>query len=170
MEQSTENKLEIKQRIFNFYNSNKIKLYSLLIIILLALSSVSIIKFNNEKENALIAEKYIEAGILLAANKKKDARKIYEEIISNKNEFYSILSLNSLLEKNLIKDKNRILDHFETLEKIISDKEQKDLILLKKALYLIKVSDIDEGNELLKSLANKNIILKSITEDLLNDR
>tara|TARA_B100000963_G_scaffold350077_1_gene359851 strand:+ start:651 stop:1163 length:513 start_codon:yes stop_codon:yes gene_type:complete len=170
MEQSTENKLEIKQKVFNFYNSNKIKLYSLLIIVLLALSATMIIKFKNEKENALIAEKYIEAGILLAADKKNDARKIYEEIISTKNKFYSILSLNSLMEKNLIKDKNRILGHFETLEKIISDKEQRDLILLKKALYLIKVSDIDEGNNLLKSLANKNIILKSITEDLLKNK
>ena len=81
---------------------------------------------------------------------------IYEEIIFSRNNFYSILSLNMILEKNLVPDKDKILNYFKTIEdKNLSD-EQIDLIVFKKALYLIKTSNIEEGNNLLKNLIDKN--------------
>ena len=39
--------------------------------------------------------------------KKETAAKYYEEIILSKNKFYSVLALNAILEKELIKDKKR---------------------------------------------------------------
>ena len=50
---------------------------------------------------------------------KETAQKIYEEIIISKNKFYSILSLNSIIEQNLIFDRDKILEYFEILEKKI---------------------------------------------------
>ena len=40
-----------------------------------------------EKNNEMIAEKYIEAGIYLSAGKKEIAQKFYEEIILSENKF-----------------------------------------------------------------------------------
>ncbi len=167
MEQSVESKTEFKDKLINFYNSNKIKIFIIIILIIIFFTSFIFLKYKNEKENSQIAEKYVKAGIYLASNKENDARKIYEEIILSENKFYSILSLNTIIEKNLISDKDIIIKYFDILEKTISSQDQGDLIILKKALFLIKVSDIKNGNNLLKSLADKDTIIKPIVQDLL---
>ena len=118
----------------------------------------------------MVAEKYIKAKIFLYLNKKNDALKIYENIILGKNSFYSILSLNTIIEKNLILDEKIVIKYFEVLEKKISNEEQKNLILLKKALYLIKIADFQNGNKILKSLVDRETILKNIAQDLLKNR
>ena len=41
----------------------------------------------------------------------------YENIILSNNEFYSLLALNTILEKKLIKDDQKILNYFSQLEK-----------------------------------------------------
>ena len=64
-------------------------------------------KDNNNKKNILISEKYTKAQLLLSKNKKEAATKHYEEIIFSKNKFYSVLALNTILEKELIKDKKK---------------------------------------------------------------
>jgi len=92
---------------------------------------------------------------------------MYEEIILSKNKFYSILSLNTILEKNLISDKSKILEYFKILESSSNTKENNDLIIFKKALFLIKVSDNETGRKLLNDLIEKDSKLKSIAEDLL---
>ena len=73
-----------------------------------------------------------------------------------------------MLEKNLEKDNNKILDYFKIIEKLQKSKSQKDLLILKKALYLIKISNIQEGNDLLTSLATSDSELKNIAEEILS--
>ena len=169
MEQSIENKTkpELKNRLTNFYKSNKVKIYSTLTIIIITFISFTYLKYNNAKKNILDAEKFVEAGIFLASNKNDEAKDIYEKIILSKNKFYSILSLNAIIEKNLISDKNKILKYFDILENSIKLKDQEDLILLKKALYLLKENEIKAGNNLLKGLIDKNSNLKIIAEEIL---
>tara|TARA_B100001063_G_scaffold240998_1_gene267076 strand:- start:303 stop:812 length:510 start_codon:yes stop_codon:yes gene_type:complete len=168
MEQSIENKTELKTKLLNFYNSNKVKIYFLIFIIILILISFTFIKYKNEKNNTIVAEKYIEAGLNLTSNQKDKAKKIYEEIIYSKNNFYSILALNTILEKNLISDNDKILEYFEILEKSSSLKSQKDLITLKKALYLIKENDTQNGNNLLKELIENKSSLEPIAQEILD--
>ena len=79
------------------------------------------------------------------------------------------MALNTVIEKNLILDKNKILEYFENLEKSISTKNQKDLILLKKGIYLIKNSDIQRGNKILKKLIEENTSLKVIAQELVQE-
>ena len=169
MEQSLENKLALKNRLINFYNLNKLKIYSLIIILFLALISLIFFKNFNEKNNILLAEKYIEAGLNLKSEDKEEAKKIYQEIILSKNKFYSILALNSIIEKNLINDKEKILEYFKLLEKSAQSENQKDLLILKKALYLIKNSEIQDGENLLKELVNKDSHIRKLAEELLID-
>ena len=166
MEQNLNNKLELKDKLISFYNSNKLKIYSLVSILLIIFISLIILKINFNKKNILISEKYILAGILETNNKEK-SKNLYEEIINSDNEFYSILALNSILEKNLISDENKIINYFNIVEKLNKNHEKKDLIVFKKALYLIKISKIDEGNQLLNNLIEKNSKLKFLAEEIL---
>ena len=170
MDQSAENKVEFKNRLINLYKLHKIKIFTLSIILFIIFAFSIFLNYKNEKDKKLVAEKYIKAKIFLDSNKKNDALKIYENIILGKNSFYSILSLNTIIEKNLISDEKIVIKYFEVLEKKISNEEQKNLILLKKALYLIKIADFQNGNKILKSLVDRETILKNIAQDLLKNR
>ena len=152
MEQNVDNKIELKDRLVSFYNNNKLKIYIIIMSLVIILFSTTLLKINKDKKNSLIAEKYIEAGLYLASNKKNQSKDLYEEIILSKNAFYSILALNTILEKNLVSNKKIILDYFNILEKTNNSKEQTDLIKLRKALYLIKINNTQEGNESLEKL------------------
>tara|TARA_B100001057_G_scaffold335977_1_gene336747 strand:- start:19664 stop:20173 length:510 start_codon:yes stop_codon:yes gene_type:complete len=167
MEQNLASKQVLKDKISNFYNLHKFKIFILIFLLLSILFTTIFLQYNNQKKNILISEKYIEAGLNLATNKKEKARLMYEEIILSKNKFYSILSLNTILEKNLISDKGKILEYFKILESSSNTKENNDLIIFKKALFLIKVSDNKTGRKLLNDLIEKDSKLKSIAEDLL---
>jgi len=168
MEQNIENKLILKSRLTNFYNQNRLKIFFSISVLLISVIFFSFVKYNSEKKTMLISEKYIQAGLYLATNKKENAKNIYEEIIASKNKFYSILALNTIIEKDLVTDKDRIMEFFDMLERSNLTSKNIDLLTLKKALYLIKISDIKPGNDLLKTLKNKNSSLKFIAEELLS--
>tara|TARA_B000000532_G_C18866381_1_gene406427 strand:- start:273 stop:782 length:510 start_codon:yes stop_codon:yes gene_type:complete len=169
MELNTENKLNFGEKLLNFYNLNKVKIFTLLIVILLVVTFLIFLKHQKKKNNTLITEKYVKAGIYLSAKKNNEAKKLYEEIIISRNKIYSILALNTVIEKNLILDENKILEYFSIVEKSISNKDQKDLIILKKALYQINENKKEEGNKLLKKLINDNSSLKTIAQEILSD-
>ena len=169
MNQDIETKLDFKDKLVNFYNLNKGKVFIFVIILLTALILVFFFYNKALKKNIFISEKYVQAGLYLATKDNKNAKALYEEIILSKNKFYSILALNTIIEKNLIKDKSKILDYFEILDKSISSKNEKDLIIFKKALYLLKISDIKNGNKILKKLSDGNSSLKPIIQEILID-
>ena len=167
MDQNQENNQKLKVKFSNFYYNNKIKIYCFVIILILSLISLVLIKSNNEKKNIIISEKYVQAELYLAANNKDLSKEILEEIILSNNKFYSTLALNTIIEKNLILDDEKVIKYFELLEKSASTSDQKDLIILKKALFNIKKNDVKAGENLLKKLINKNSVLKSLAQELL---
>ena len=168
MEQNIENKIDLKDKLITFYKNNRLKVYTFFSVLIIILFSVSIFKINLEKKNNLIAEKFVRAGLYLVSDKKEISKNLYEEIILSKNKFYSILALNTILEKDLISDKNKIIKYFNIVEEIDKSKTQKDLIIFKKALYLIKIKNIQEGNKLLKNLVEENSELKSLAKEIIS--
>ena len=169
METNLENKLSLKEKLLNFFNSNRLKIYIFLIILLAATVSVIIINKNNDKKNNIIAEKYIQAGIFLSLNKTKEAKLLYEEIILSNNKFYSILSLNSIIEQNLTSDKEKIKKYFSILKKLDYSEDKSDLIILKNALFLIKNNEVELGQKYLKELIEKESKLKIIAQEIIKD-
>lgn len=169
MEKELDNTVDFKNRLLNFYKENKIKLIILFIFTLIILIFFSVLNLNNKKNNKLIAEKYVQAGIFLSLDKNENAKEMFEEIVLSKNQIYSILALNTIIEKELILDKAKILNFFEVLENSIKEKESKDLIVFKKALYLIKNSNRENGEKLLKALINNNSSLKTLAQEIIDE-
>ncbi len=167
MENNIENKIELKDKINSFFKEHKVKIILLICIFFIFLIITVALKINFEKKNKLISEKYITAGLYVASNEIEKSKQIFEEIILSKNKFYSILALNSILEKNLVTDKKKMLSYFEIVENVIENEEQLELLMFKKALYLIKNSEIEEGNKLINTLIKKNSKYNSLFEELL---
>ena len=80
--------------------------------------SFFLIKESTKKNNILISEKYFKATIFLSEGKNLEAKNNLEEVILSENKIYSLLALNIILEKNLESDNNKILSHFNLLEKL----------------------------------------------------
>ena len=168
MEENIEKKQELKSRLIHFFDKNKFKFFILISLIVIAIFALSLFQINVKKKNSLIAEKYIQAGIFLANKKNADATIIFEEIIESKNKFYSILSLNTILEKKLLTDKKKILLLFKKIEKIKTTQEQRDLIKFKKALFLINNSEFEEGKKLLQEIVDTQSGLKFLAEEIIS--
>ncbi len=65
MEQNFENKLDIKSKLTDLLNENRLKIFTLIAIAILIIISITYFHYNNVKKNELIAEKYIQAGLYL---------------------------------------------------------------------------------------------------------
>ena len=169
MSQELENKHEFKDKLFNYYNLHKFKIFTSICILISIIIFGIFFKINNEKKNIITAEKFVQAGMHLTLNERDRAKTLYEEIILNENKFYSLLALLTIVEKNLIKDDKIILDYFSLLEKLNYSEEKLDLISLKKALYLIKVNKSLEGNKLLKNLIEKKSKFKLLAEEIISN-
>ena len=167
MDQNLERKQELKNKIINFYNLNKVKVFFLILILIIGVILTIFLKINNEKKNVLISDKYIQAGLYLSSSNDKKAKILFEEIIQSNNKFYYILAFNTILEKNLISDKKQILKYFSVLEKSVNTLDNKDLIAFKKALYSIKFFDNKTGEDLFRDLINKDSILKPLAQEVL---
>ena len=117
MEQNSKNKIEFN--LVNLFDRNKFKLLSFSLIIIIVIFTLFFINNKNESKNINIAEKYVQAVIYLSSNDNEKAKIIFENIIFSKNKFYSLVALNNLIEKELVKDKEKILSYFEILENLI---------------------------------------------------
>ena len=80
----------------------------------------------------------------------------------------TLLALNALIEKDLINDQEKIIKYFAKLESLNFSKDLNDLILIKKALYLIKIKENKSAKNILNKLINDGSNLKSLAQDLIN--
>ena len=102
----------------------------------------------------------------MSSEDREKSKIIYKEIILSKNKFYSILALNNIIENDLEQNSEEILKLFNIIENAKNEKERKNLIKLKKALYLIKISRPKEGNVLLQEIISQNSIWGNIALEL----
>ena len=169
MDQDTDKNLEFTNKLKLFFIKQKIKI----ILIFFTFVLISIIflamKIFQERENISISEKFIKANIYLSSENKDKSKELYEEIIKSKNKFYSILALNTILEKGLENNEDVIINYFDILKDLSIPSEQKDLLIFKKALYLIQISKTEEGEGLLRKLSNSDSYLKNISDQILEN-
>ena len=166
MENENIDKLSFSEKIVNYIKQNKKKfIIGIIIIIIGCICFLGLIYLVNKK-NKVISEKYIKAGIYLTSKDYDNSKKLYKEIILSKNKFYSSLALNTVIENDLEKDNNEVLKFFEVVEDINMENEFKDLVILKKALYLIKINRSDEGKNLLREIISRDSTWKEIALEI----
>ena len=167
MIENSDNKKDFKDKLNNFYKGNKKKIIFLLLALTLVILSIIFLQYKNDQKNSLIAEKYVQANLNLSLNKKNEATDLFDEIILSKNKFYSSLALNSIIEKKLVDNHDQILKYFNIVESLDLNNEDLDLIIFKKALYLIKSSKYSEGKELLEKLIKKDSKFNILAEKII---
>ena len=150
----------------NFVKENKNILLTVLTLIIFVLIGISYLNYYQKSKNEKISEKFVQAGIYLSLDKQAESKKIYEEIINSKNKFYSLLALNTIIDNNLEKNHEKVLELFNVVENARVEKEQKNLVKLKKALYLIKISKDNQGEKLLNEIISDNSIWKETASEI----
>ena len=161
-----EKKENSSEKIENFVKKNKNIFLIILTLIIFIFIGFSYFNYYQNSKNEKISEKFVQAGIYLSLNKKEKSKKIYKEIVLSKNKFYSLLALNSIIDNDLEQNSEEVLEFFNIVENTKAEKEQKNLVKLKKALYLIKIFKDNEGKELLGEIISDNSIWKEAASEI----
>ena len=163
-----ENEKEINslEKIENFVGKNKNILLIILTLTVFAIIGISYFNYYQNSKNEKVSEKFVQAGIYLSLNQQEKSKKIYKEIITSKNKFYSLLALNHIIDNDLEQNNEEVLKLFNIVENTKIEKEQKNLVKLKKALYLIKISKDSEGKKLLNEIISDNSIWKETASEI----
>ena len=169
MDQESNNKIEFKDKLFSFWKNNRLKIIAMLSSLLVIILSYFFFQIQMKKKNISISEKYILAGLYISSKNKENAKIIYENIIFSKNSFYSSLALNKIIEEKLVADQIKILKYFQVVENSQETQNQKDLLLFKKALFLLDSNNKLEGKKLLKELVDSNSKYKYLAEQIIKD-
>ena len=143
------------EKIKNFFSNNYKKLIGLLISILLLLFSYFGYQEYKKSLKLEIAEIYNQITLKEITIKNTDDIEQLVKIIKEKDPIYSALSLYFIIENDLLNDRKEINNFFDLVIKSQEEKEIKNLIIYKKAMYN---ADVATENELLEIL---NPILKS---------
>ena len=156
------NKETRNDKIKNFFIKNKKKIIISILVIILTIFGYFIYEDFNKKNKIKLANRYnIVKMNFISGNKSMVANELVS-IVHEKNRTYSPLALYFLIDNNIISDKNKINELFDTVINETSlEKEIKNLLIYKKALFN---SDFESENNLLiilKPIINSNSIWKS---------
>ena len=158
------------ERIKNFFINNKkriIILLSILILLIISYFAFDEIKKRNELK---IANQYNNSKINFFSGKKSNVEKEMIEIVQAKDKTYSPLALYFLVDNKIVNSNEKINNLFDNvIDNKRLDKEIRNLIIYKKALYN---ADFETENKLLKILnpiINSDSIWKSHALYLLGE-
>ena len=166
----TQHDLKSKSKLRIFYEKNKILIFSTVLIIIIIVGSFGFYSTLKEQKKTFLAESYIDAKIYLANNDKNTAKNILKEIIYANDSTYSTLSFFLILNQKLIKEQEELSNLFDyVIENNIFEKEEKNLIIFKKALFQSNFIDESELLEVLKPLINTDTAWKPHALLLLGD-
>ena len=138
------------EKIKSFFINNKKRIiigFSILILLVVSYFAYGEIKTRNKIK---IADQYNNSKINFFSGNKTNIENEMVNIINKKDKTYSPLALYFLLDNNIINSQEKINNLFDIIiNEIKIDKEIKNLIIYKKALYN---SDFGTENDLLKIL------------------
>jgi predicted negative regulator of RcsB-dependent stress response len=147
------------EKIKNFFVKNKKLLILITVILILTLLGFYSFQKYKDGHREWLANKYNSAVIKYERGDKSEVILSMKEIIEDKDNTYSPLGLYFLIDNNLIENHEQGNDFFDVLiNELNLEKEIKNLLIYKKALYN---SNLINENELIKML-NPIISSKSV--------
>ena len=159
-----------KSKLKKFYEANKIFIFSTVLILIIAIASVSFYLVAKEKKKILLADNYLTAKVNLENGDRNKAKNFLKTVIFANDSTYSTLSLFLILNENLIVDQGELSNLFDhVLENNKFEKEIKNLIIFKKALFQSNFVSELELLEAVKPLINTETVWKPHALLLLGD-
>jgi tetratricopeptide (TPR) repeat protein len=159
-----------KSKIKKFYESNKILIFSSILILIISFGSLSFYLESKESKKILLSENYVQAKFYLENGNKSEALNTLKKVIFANDSTYSTLSFFLILNQNLISDYKEIsilYDHL--LENNKFEKELRNLLIYKKALFISNSIIESELLETIKPLLNTDTLWKPHALLLLGD-
>ena len=151
-----------QEKVRNFFVNNKIKIIStilILVVILVGAYSFDSYKTNKKKE---ISNKFNLTTLVHSENTKEKTIQNLVEIINEQDPTYSPLSLYFIIDNKLISNQSEINSYFDILiENVTLDKEIKNLLIYKKALFNADKAQEVELLNILNPLINSKSVWKS---------
>ncbi|MDA9682026.1 hypothetical protein N9T86_00510 [Candidatus Pelagibacter sp.] len=150
------------EKVRNFYIKNKNKIIStivVLIIVLIGAYSFDSYKKNKKKE---ISNKFNSITLAYSENTKGLTIQKLVEIINDQDPTYSPLSLYFIIDNKLVSNQGEINGYFDILiEKTSLDKEIKNLVIYKKALFNADQAVESDLLNILNPIINSKSVWKS---------
>ena len=154
----------------NLILSNKKKLLLLAGVIFLSLIYFWWADNTKKKDRYKNSEDFISAKVFLSKNENGKSLEILKNIISTNDEVYSPLSLFLIIDRNLDDNRENVLKYFDQIISINSlEKEDLNLLKLKKAIYISESADENDLLKILNPILNSNSIWKYKSLKLLGD-
>ncbi len=150
------------EKIRNFFINNRKTLISIILSILISLISYFAFTEYKKKQKLKISDKYNSTLIEYSENNKEKTKNSLVDLIYKNDSTYSPLSLYFIIDNELITERSKINTLFDNIiEETSLDKEIKNLIIYKKALFNADVSQENELLDILKPIINSDSVWKS---------
>jgi predicted negative regulator of RcsB-dependent stress response len=160
----------MQHKIQQFIKKNLKNLIVFIALLILILFGFFFYKDLQKKEELKISENYIQASIKFEENKKAQAKEFLENIINKDHKFYSPLALYFIIDKKLETDPLKIMNYFDNVLSIRSiEKENLNLIKIKKAIFLFDLADEEKIIDLLNPVINSDSVWRNMAIKLMSD-
>jgi len=159
-----------KVKLIDLLKKNFKLLLSLSILLFVIISILLWFDHSNKSKREKISEDFIQAKILLENQQNIKAHNVLKNIIEKKDNIYSPLSLFLIIERNLEANKATVTNYFDKILDIGSiEKEDLNLLKLKKAIFISENSKEEDMLELLNPIINSDSVWKIQSIKFLGD-
>ena len=150
------------EKVRNFFVNNKNKIISLVVILIVVLvGAYSFDKYQTNKKKE-ISNKFNSTTISYSEKTKELTAKKLVEIINEQDPTYSPLALYFVIDNQLISNDSEINSYFDILiDEISLDKEIKNLVIYKKALFNADTAQESDLLNMLNPLIKSESVWKS---------
>ena len=150
------------EKIRSFFIKNKKYIISLIILVVaLLISYFSFLEYKTSKKIE-ISELYNATIIEYTNSKKQSSIDTLIKLVNRKDPTYSLLSLYFVIDNSLVKDQKKINDLFDVIIYETSlEKEIRNLVIFKKALYNADTSNEIQLLKILNPIINSKSVWKS---------
>ena len=150
------------EKIRNFFIINKKLLITILSLIIISIIIYFAHEEYKERKKIKISNQYNSIVAEYTEKNKEITNNALVELISKKDSTYSPLSLYFIIDNKLINERSKVNSLFDVIiEKTPLEKEIKNLIIYKKALYNADSSNENELLKIVKPIINSNSVWKS---------
>jgi len=150
------------EKIKDFFIEHKKKLISVIVILILGILSFYSFQIYKDSHRKLLSEKFNSAVIKFKNGDKSETVSILTEVVEDKDSTYSPLALYFLIDNDLIENQKEVNELFRILiDKTSLEKEIRNLIIYKKALYNADSINENELLDILKPVINSESVWTS---------